>query len=50
MSAGTEAGDALTITFDAAVTALRQITVATRLEKPEEPVNLNVTMHSLPDG
>ena len=45
-----KAGDALTITFDAAVTALRQINVATWLEKPEEPVTLNVTMQSLPDG
>jgi hypothetical protein len=45
-----KAGDALTITFDAAVTALRQINMATWLEKPEEPVTLNVTMQSLPDG
>ena len=45
-----KAGDALTITFDAAVTALRQINVATWLEKPEEAVTLNVTMQSLPDG
>ena len=45
-----KAGDALTITFDAAVTALRQITVATWLEKPDEPVTLNVTMQSLPGG
>jgi len=43
-------GDALTITFDAAVTILRQITVATWLEKPEEPVTLSVTMQSAPDG
>jgi hypothetical protein len=45
-----KAGDALTITFDAAVTTLRQINVATWLDKPEEPVTLNVTMQSLPDG
>jgi hypothetical protein len=45
-----KAGDALTITFDTAVKALRQINVATWLDKPEEPVTLNVTMQSLPDG
>ena len=43
-------GDALTITFDAAVTAPRQINVATWLDKPDQPVMLNVTMQSLPDG
>ena len=45
-----KAGDALTLTFDAAIKALRQITVATWLEKPDEPVTLSVTMQSLPDG
>ncbi len=45
-----KAGDSLTLTFDAAVTALRQITVATWLDKPDEPVTLNVTMQSLPGG
>jgi hypothetical protein len=45
-----KAGDALTLTFDTAVKALRQINVATWLEKPEEAVTLNVTMQSLPDG
>jgi hypothetical protein len=45
-----KAGDALTLTFDTAVKALRQISVATWLEKPDEPVTLNVTMQSLPDG
>jgi hypothetical protein len=45
-----KAGDALTITFDAAVTALRQISVATWLDKPDQTVTLNVTMQSLPDG
>ena len=45
-----KAGDALSITFDAAITVLRQINVATWLEKPEEPVTLSVTMQSLPDG
>jgi hypothetical protein len=45
-----KAGDAITLTFDSAVKALRQITVATWLEKPDEPVTLNVTMQSLPNG
>ena len=45
-----KSGDALTITFDAAVTALRQISVATWLDKPDATVTLNVTMQSAPDG
>jgi hypothetical protein len=45
-----KAGDALTLTFDTAVKALRQITVATWLEQPDEPVTLSVTMQALPDG
>jgi hypothetical protein len=45
-----KAGDALTLTFDTAVKALRQINVATWLEKPDQSVTLNVTMQSLPDG
>jgi hypothetical protein len=45
-----KAGDALTLSFDTAVKALRQINVATWLEKPDESVTLNVTMQSLPDG
>jgi hypothetical protein len=45
-----KAGDALTLTFDSAVKALRQIKVATWLEKPDEPVTFTVTMQSLPDG
>jgi hypothetical protein len=45
-----KAGDALKLTFDSAVTALRQVNVATWLEKPDEPVTLSVTMQSLPDG
>lgn len=45
-----KAGDALTITFDAAITVLRQINVTTWLEKPDEPVTLNVQMQSLRDG
>jgi hypothetical protein len=43
-------GDALTITFDKAITALRQIDVMTWLEKPEEPATLRVTMQSMPSG
>src|SRR5512144_2569348 len=45
-----KAGDALKLTFDSAVTSLRQVNVATWLEKPDEPVTLSVTMQSLPDG
>jgi len=45
-----KAGDAMTLTFDTAVKALRQIAVATWLEKPDETVTFNVTMQSLPDG
>ena len=43
-------GDTLTITFDAAVTVLRQINVATWLDKPDQTVTLNATMQSAPDG
>jgi len=45
-----KAGDALTVTFDKAVTALRQIDVKTWLEKPEEPATLRVIMQSMPNG
>lgn len=45
-----KAGDALKLTFDSAVKALRQVNVATWLEKPDEPVTLSATMQSLPDG
>ena len=45
-----KANDALKITFDSAMTSLRQIDVITWLEKPEEPVTLKVKMQSLPDG
>jgi hypothetical protein len=45
-----KAGDALTITFDKGVTALRQIDVTTWLEKPEEPATLRVVMQSMPNG
>jgi hypothetical protein len=43
-------GDALKITFDKAITALRQIDVKTWLDKPEEIVTLHVTMQSMPGG
>jgi hypothetical protein len=43
-------GDALTITFDKAMTGLRQIDVKTWLEKPEEPATLRVVMQSMPNG
>lgn len=45
-----KAGDALKLTFDTAVKSLRQIDVATWLNKPDHTVNLRVTMESLPDG
>jgi hypothetical protein len=43
-------GDALKVTFDKAITAIRQIDVKTWLDKPEEVVTLHVMMQSLPDG
>jgi hypothetical protein len=43
-------GDALTVTFDKAMTGLRQIAVKTWLEKPEEPAMLKVVMQSMPNG
>jgi hypothetical protein len=43
-------GDALTVTFDKALTGLRQIDVKTWLEKPEEPAMLKVVMQSMPNG
>jgi hypothetical protein len=43
-------GDALTVTFDKAITGLRQIAVKTWLEKPEEPATLKVVMQSMPNG
>jgi hypothetical protein len=43
-------GDALTITFDKAITSLRQLDVKTWLEKPEEPATLRVVMQSMPNG
>jgi len=43
-------GDALTLTFDSTVKALRQIAVDTWLDEPENAVTLKVTMQALPDG
>jgi hypothetical protein len=43
-------GDALKITFDKAITSLRQVDVQTWLNKPEEVVTLHVTMQSMPGG
>jgi hypothetical protein len=45
-----KAGDALSLTFDSAVKALRQIDVATYLDTPESPVTLRVGLQSLPGG
>jgi hypothetical protein len=44
-----KAGDALTLTFDTAVKALRQIDVASQLDD-QSPVTFRVGMQSLPDG
>ena len=43
-------GDALTLTFDSTVKALRQMEVNTWLGEPESAVNLTVTMQSMPEG
>jgi hypothetical protein len=43
-------GDSLSLTFDSAVKALRQIDVATYLDSPESPVTLRVGLQSLPGG
>lgn len=45
-----KAGDSFGLTFESAVKSLKQINVATWLDKPEEVVTLRVTMQSLPDG
>ena len=45
-----KSGDALTVTFDKAITVLQQIDVKTYLDKPEEPATLRVTMQALPNG
>ena len=43
-------GDALTLTFDSAVKALRQIEVNTWLDEPDSAVNLKVTMQAMAGG
>jgi hypothetical protein len=45
-----KSGDALSLTFDSTVKALRQLDVATYLDTPESPVTLGVGMQSLPGG
>jgi hypothetical protein len=45
-----KAGDSLTLTFDPAVKAMRQIGVSTYLDAPGSPVTLDVALQSLPDG
>jgi hypothetical protein len=45
-----KAGDALTLTFDPTVKAMRQIGVSTYLDAPGSPVTLDVNLQSLPDG
>jgi len=45
-----KAGDALTLTFDAAITSIRQIDVSSWIDQPSEPLSFRVTMQSLPDG
>ena len=40
----------LTLTFDAAITTIRQIDVASWIEQPSEPLTFRVTMQTLPDG
>ena len=43
-------GDALTLTFESALKTLRQLQVDTWLDKPDNTVNVKVTMQALPDG
>jgi len=43
-------GDALVLTFDSTVKALRQIDVTSWLDEPENAVNFKITMETLPDG
>jgi len=45
-----KASDSLTLTFESAIKALRQIDVSTYLDSPGSPVTLRVGMQSLPDG
>jgi len=43
-------GDALKLTFDSTVKALRRIDVSTHLDSPDDVVRFSVVMQSLPDG
>jgi len=45
-----KAGDSLTLTMDSESKSMRQITVDTWLDKPENEVTLEVSFQSLPDG
>jgi hypothetical protein len=45
-----KAGDSLTLTFDSAVKAPRQVAVDTWLDDPKNPVTLEVNFQSMPDG
>jgi hypothetical protein len=45
-----KAGDALTLTFDAGLKTLRQMSVATYMDNPSSPVTQDVILQSLPDG
>jgi hypothetical protein len=45
-----KAGDSLTLTLDPESKSIRQITVDTWLDKPENKVTLQVSFQSLPDG
>ena len=45
-----KAGDALTLTLDSGLKAMRQIGVATYMDDPSKPVTLHVQMASLPDA
>jgi hypothetical protein len=45
-----KAGDSLTLTFDSAVKALRQVAVGTWLDEPTNQVTLEVNFQSMPDG
>jgi hypothetical protein len=45
-----KAGDALTLTLDSSLKAMRQIGVTTYMDDPSKPVTLQVQMASLPDA
>ena len=45
-----KAGDALTLTLDPGLRALRKMNVASYMDDPSKPVTLQVDFQSLPDG